>query len=180
MKYLFKTLALAAVVGFSSCSKDDDNKKEDQQNNIQTGLVGEWNLSKMEIRDGKMSMANQNVGTFTAISSDAKGGLHFKDDGTVVSNIGYTTTMTMSFSIPGLPPVTQDVTETIPQVNQTGTYELIDDNTLRITNPDTSITYNVVSYTANKMELEHEVETSEISQGMPVDMVATNYMELTR
>lgn len=180
MKYLFKTLALAAVVAFSSCSKDDDGKKEDEKNDIQTGLVGSWNLSKIELRDGEMKMVGQVVGTMSSTSSNPKGGLEFKSDGTVISNMGYDMTMTMSFSMPGLPPMTQEISETIPQVNETGTYELVNETTLRMTNPDTTINYNVISFTANKMELEHEVLTTETSQGMTVEMAATNYIELTR
>lgn len=178
MKSIIKIWTLALLLTMISCGKN--GKDEDDQNNITTGIVGQWDLSSMELRNGNITMSGQSVGSISGTAEDYKGGMDLKSDGSMVSDMSYTMTTTTSLSIPGFPPQTFTDTRSIPQNSISGSYELINEDKLRLTANDTTIEYNVVSYSAERMELEYSFSQSQDIMGMEMKMVADQYMAFDR
>lgn len=167
MKAILKSFALALVVSLVACKKDDDDTSSNPSGDLKSNIVGNWEVTALEQRNGEMSMSGQSIGTFTGTGRDFQGEMIFNADGSATGNIGYVMDMAMTISMPGLPAQTINQSQTIPQTPSSGTYEVTSDNKLKTSAVNGSeVTFDVLSHSASTLELQANMDSTMSQQGM--------------
>lgn len=158
-KILFYVTALA-LIGFQSCKEAEQDVDPNDNNSVE--LVGTWNFEGMDITDASIVIDGTEFATFDAISSNPVGTYEFKDDGSAVSNVGYTNTITSTVF-----GQTTTQTETVVQEPFTGTY-VHDDaaKTVTITQDGETLVYNITEHTATSLILSSEFTETVDDQGV--------------
>ncbi len=183
MKLIFKALALTALVSLSACKKEDDDKNPSGSGDLKTEIVGSWEVTALEQKNGESKVNGQVMNTFSSEGYDFIGDIEFMGDGSVATNIGYTVDMVVTTNIPGMPPQTQNITETIPQTSGSGTYEVVNNSQIKMSGFDgTSVVYNyeVVSFSNNILELKSDMSLTQTEQGVTVESSFDHYMTLKK
>lgn len=174
MKLLAKSILLAGLIAFSSCSKDDGG--DDEQNKTENpgggdnggdgssgsasdsfkdNIIGSWRFTQYDRLDGVATVSIENS-TFTSIGSGFAGDIEFKDDFTTQSEFSYNYTYTASVN-GGTPTTNQGHSPTMENTH-TGNYEVLSETELETSAIDgVNHVYEVTNLTESTMTLKTDV-----------------------
>lgn len=181
MKILTRAFVIFALIMASSCEKEKNTEEEPTvENNENTGsgngsgsgnnstslssiIVGSWEMTDFEQQNGVISTMGNQAATFTASGSDFKGELQFLSNGTTVSNLGYKYTLNITYT--GMPPMPQ--TQTLPQTQITGSYQVISNNKISTNAMDGKTAEMTVSdLTSTSMTITYAINESTTQNGI--------------
>lgn len=171
MKFLSKTIFLALVVMFASCEKEESstttttnavNNNTDTTVIISNILPGTWIIDDVQQSNGKSYLPGTStlVSTFTGTGQNVQGTMSFSTNPNQASqSLSYDLVLDIKFQNPGLPNQTQTIT--LPATSSSGTWAIDNDSNIVYTDSsNTKLYYDVVSKSANQLEISTPINTT--------------------
>lgn len=173
MKLLAKSVLLAGLIAFSSCSKDDGGTSNNSTSQEITTvaafndlIVGNWEMTAWEQKNGT-SEFNGVTTTFSSVGRDFGGEITFNSDSTTLSGHYYSFDQTKTTA-----GVSVETSHDIPGFGYPGSYKILSVDELETSAIDGVLRiYNVSDLSDNTMTLETHIVDNNSSALINVDVI---------
>ncbi|WP_116772446.1 hypothetical protein [Maribacter litoralis] len=173
-KIFFSTLLSVFALAFTSCSNDEDAVT----NASEAEIVGTWNLTALETKDGRSDTNFDGTSiptTFTAVGKDFDTVVTFSENPNIVTSEGsYTTVVTTT--VMGETSTDEETGEDFFESDEWR----LDGSTLYFGSGEEEVGFTITELTDSKMSLRYEIDETVDFFGATTSVSATYNMTLSK